>query len=107
MSKAPTLGAPEQITIFEDEVFKVTAEEAGGNIFLHCEVREWNKTQWKRAVSIFSEIKEAFYLNGLDEIFTYCTRQPAKWVKKLGEYEVIDRFDYLGEEYEVIKWDLR
>lgn len=107
MSNAPSVGTGQLVTLYDDGNIVVSAEESSGMVFLHCTVEEYSKSVHLYLKDLFKEVKEVFYLNGHDEVFAYATEKPAKFVKKLGDYEVVTTFEHLDKEYEVLRWDLR
>lgn len=104
-SKAPSL-KPTPITLYKSQDICLTCEEYSGIPFLHCEVETYNKSVAKELKGVWQEMEEAFIAHGHTEVFAYAKPQPAKFAKQFGNAEVIDKIDYLGEEYEVIKWAL-
>lgn len=89
--------------LYTGEDFISHAEYAGGFLFLHCEVKIWNKSTLKKIKEGIKYIKLSALERGYDKpLFTY-TKNP-RWVKLIGG-EYANTFYDEGEKYEVFKWD--
>lgn len=91
--------------LYTGEDFISHAEYAGGFLFLHCEVKVWNKSTLKKIRRGVKMVQESALKRGYDKpLFTY-TQNP-RWVKLIGG-KYANEFDAEGKHYEVYKWELK
>lgn len=91
--------------LYTGEDFISHAEYAGGFLFLHCEVKVWNRSTLKKIKEGIKLVQEYALERGYDRpLFTY-TQNP-RWVKLIGG-KYANEFEYEGEKYEVYSWELK
>ncbi|AJT60717.1 hypothetical protein [Citrobacter phage CVT22] len=89
--------------LYTGEDFISYAEYAGGFLFLHCEVKVWNKSTLKKIKEGIKLVKKYALTIGYDKpLFTY-TQNP-RWVKMIGGV-YSDEFDAEDKNYELWKWE--
>lgn len=90
--------------LYTGEDFISHAEYAGGFLFLHCEVKVWNKSTLKKIKEGIKLVQKHALARGYDKpLFTY-TQNP-RWVKMIGG-EYVSTFDAEDEQVELWKWEL-
>jgi len=56
--------------IYQDDDLVVQAEIVEGNPYLHCKVLNFKKSVMKRGIVVWEDIKEGFYYEGFDNIYS-------------------------------------
>lgn len=91
--------------IYEDEDFSVKVECVDCIPFVHIDVENYNKSIRKRILLQFEELRKALFAHGWDRAYSYTRNK--KFRKIVPNGEVINTFNYDGETYEVVKWELK
>jgi hypothetical protein len=86
--------------IYQDDDLIVKAELIKGNPFLHCTVLEFKKSVMKRARVKWEDIKEGFYYEGFNTI--YSVSPNPRFIKFIGGSLHEELEDGIG----VYKWEL-
>lgn len=88
--------------LYTGDDFISHAEYAGGFLFLHCEVKVWNKATLKKIKRGIQLVKGYALSSGYDGPLLTYTRNP-KWVKMIGG-DYVNEFEYEDKQYEVWTW---
>lgn len=80
--------------------YLLSYEEIEGCLFVHVEIRKFNKSTLKKIKEDWSELLIELYFQGYEEVFTYT--QDMRIVDLVGGGEVV------GEKgiWKIVKWDL-
>lgn len=90
-------------SLYIGEDFTSYAEYAGGFLFLHCDVIEWNLKTLRKIKTGIVEVKRQAELKGYNQPLLTYTRNP-RWVKLIGgKYK--NTFEVEGKEYELWAWE--
>ena len=87
-------------TIYQDDYIIVQAEIIEGNPYLHCTILELKKSAMKRGKEVWEDIKEGFYYEGFNTI--YSVSPNPRFIKFIGGTLV----KQLDEKVGVYKWEL-
>lgn len=89
--------------IIEDDDYLVRLEYQGGEVFLHCDVHNFDEEIYERMVNDWLDMEEAL----AEEGFTRVIAIPEKegFVEKTG-WERVNTIEYNNKEYGVYVWDL-
>jgi hypothetical protein len=88
-------------TIYQDDDLIVQAEIIEGNPYLHCTILEFKKSVMKRTRVVWEDIKEGFYYEGFDNIYSISPNP--RFIKFIGGALVEQLDDELG----VYQWATR
>jgi hypothetical protein len=87
-------------TIYQDDYMIVQAEIVEGNPYLHCTILELKKSAMKRGKEVWEDIKEGFYYEGFNTIYSISPNP--RFIKFIGGSLVKQLDERLG----VYKWEL-
>lgn len=73
MTKVQYIGdVKRRYMVFEDsDIVKVELEELDGMVFIHVQLRDWNKAIAEYLMALWEELKIHLWVDGYDQLFTY------------------------------------
>jgi hypothetical protein len=91
-------------TIIECEDYTCELSYDLGEVFIHLDVRNYNKTIFKKMKEDWDNISEALYLEGFERVLAI--PEKAGLVNKLG-WTHIDNIEFEGNNIGVYLWELQ
>jgi len=88
---------------FESEDYKLEIEPFADMVFLHCVVHRWTVSSLKHGYAKFGELMNQMAQQGYPKLITIT---PNPKFAQLFAGDVVDKFSYNNENYEVVEWDL-
>lgn len=90
--------------LYKDEDFTVEWEEMEDCLFLHCEVKYWKLSAFRRMYKVFAELQDVARQKGFSSLATIT---PNPRFAKLFGGETVSTLTKEGIEYEVVVWELK
>ncbi len=89
---------------YKDDDCKVMLEEVEGHLFVHVALNSFSKKILLKLLKVWAEIKAKCYWSGYEAIYTYT--KDNRITKFFPGAKMTGKYNYMGERYEVLQWDL-
>lgn len=82
-------------TFHDDDDLKVCVQNHEGAPFLHCEMKRWSPSVYKKMVQVQERLKQEAHTVGVKVIFAYNTDEDQRWRKFMEtvQFKKLSEFD--------------
>lgn len=91
-------------TIVDNEDYTADLDYQHGEVFLHCDVHNYNKDVLDRMVRDWMDMEEALRQEGFDRVLAI--PQKSGFVEYTG-WDKLETVNHRGKDWEIYLWDLR